>query len=459
MRQLLSLALCVGAVFAAAPTLEAASARFMTGMSGSEFTSPDAAARSHWLDQTRAAGAKIVRINVFWRRVVAWQPTDPASPSDPAYNFEALDGAVTDAAARDIDVLLTLYEAPDFAEGPGRPGSAPVGTWKPDPDQYAAFARAVATRYSGSFLGLPHVRYYQAWNEPNLTNYITPQWDGGSPFAATHYRRMLNSFEAAVHGVRGDNVVVTAGTAPFGDPAGGSRIRPLRFWREVLCLRKVDGKLEGKRCPDEARFDTLAHHPIQTSGGPRRSAINPDDATTPDFKYVVQTLRRAEKLNKVAGGRHRVWATEIWWQSDPPDSQDGVPLKRHAEWSEESLYLLWKQGADAVINLMVRDGPGDPQTSIDAGLFFHDGTAKPAFTAWRFPFVVDRGQPGRATAWGIAPIGGEFEIERMSSGGWKTIERGAAKAGRVFTEKLRADTGERLRVKIAHETSLVWRIR
>lgn len=173
---------------------------------------------------------------------------------------------------------------------------------KPDPQQYAAFAHAVAARYSGSFLGLPHVRYYQAWNEPNLSNYLTPQWEGDSLLSAEHYRRLFDAFDQAVHGVRTDNVVVTAGTAPFGDPPGGTRTRPLRFWRELLCLKKKDGELRGAACPEKADFDVLAHHPIQTSGGPRQSAINPDDATTPDFKHVVETLRRAEKLNKVPGG-------------------------------------------------------------------------------------------------------------------------------------------------------------
>jgi hypothetical protein len=452
--------LLIGASVAGVPA--SAPASFATGLSGLEYTSADPSERGHWYDETVAARSELVRINVAWRGVASSRPADPANPADPAYDFTSLDAGVRDAAAHGVEVLLTLYDAPDFAEGPGRAASAPPGTWRPDPAQYASFARAVAARYSGSYLGLPHVRYYQAWNEPGLSNYLTPQWDGKSPAAAQHYRVLLNAFEESVHGVRVDNVVVTAGTAPFGDPPGGNRTRPLRFWREVLCLRKAGGKLKGRSCPEKARFDILAHHPIQTGGGPRQSAGHPDDVTTPDFKNVVKTLRRAEKLNKVPGGRHSVWATEIWWQSNPPDKSDGLPLKRQAAWIEESLYLLWRQGADTVINLFIRDGefdPAHPAASIEAGLFFHDGSAKPALTAWRFPFVVDPERRGRALAWGKAPAGGKLKIQRKRDEAWRTVERVRAKAGRVFTAPVRAAAGQRFRATVAGEDSLTWRAR
>jgi hypothetical protein len=431
-------------------------------LSGSEYTLSDASERTHWFDETVAAGAGVVRINVSWRSVTSGRPADAGNPGDSAYDFSGLDAAVRDAAGHEIEVLLTLYDAPGFAEGSERAADAPPGTWKPDPSEYAAFARAVATRYSGSFLGLPRVRYYQAWNEPDLSTYLTPQWEGGRPFAATHYRGMLNAFEAAVHAVRGDDVVVTGGTAPFGDPPGGNRTRPLRFWREILCLKKAGGKLKGTRCPERARFDILAHHPIQTSGGPRRSALNPDDVTTPDFKNLVATLRRAEKLNKVPGGRHSLWATEIWWQSNPPDTQEGVGLRRHADWNQESLYLLWKQGAKAVINLYIRDpetNPDQPEATIEAGLFFYDGRPKPAFTAWRFPFVIDSKSNPSALAWGRSPAAGEVAIQRRRNGKWRTVERRNVGVNQVFRQNVAARPGDRFRATVGAESSLTWRVR
>lgn len=114
------------ALTAALPT--SAPGRFTTGLSGPEYTSADGSERGHWFDETAGAHAGIVRINVIWRSVVSGTPADPSNPADPAYDFGALDAAVRDAAARNIDLLLTLYEAPDFAEGAARESSAPPGT-------------------------------------------------------------------------------------------------------------------------------------------------------------------------------------------------------------------------------------------------------------------------------------------------------------------------------------------
>jgi len=48
-----------------------------------------------------------------------------------------------------------------------------------------------------------------------------------------------------------------------------------------------------------------------------------------------------------------------------------------------------------VINLSIRDNaydPSQPEATIEAGLYFHDGRPKPALTAFRFPFVAERGK-------------------------------------------------------------------
>lgn len=135
-----------------------------------------------------------------------------------------------------------------------------------------------------------------------------------------------------------------------------------------------------------------------------------------------------------------------------------MPLQRHAAWNQESLYLLWKQGADTVINLLIRDGD-NPATSIDAGLVFNDGSAKPALTAWRFPFVVDTTSKQGALAWGKAPASGQLEIQRKRGSGWKTVERVMAGADDVFTKRLQAESGQAFRAVVAGERSLVWHLR
>ena len=77
---------------------------------------------------------------------------------------------------------------------------------------------------------LPRVKYWQGWNEPNLSLYLTPQWTRRSgKLTATSpdvYRSLLNAFYSGVKAVSKTNFVITAGTSPFGDPPAASASRP-----------------------------------------------------------------------------------------------------------------------------------------------------------------------------------------------------------------------------------------
>jgi hypothetical protein len=453
----------VGLVSARAVWPEAAAARpaslgLQTGFADNLYLAADPGLRNSVFDRTAEVGAGIIRVNVVWRLVAGSQPANPRDPADPAYRFGAIDDAVRGAAARGLDVLLTLYSAPSYAEGPGRPAGTQAGTWRPDPGAFADFATAVATRYSGGFADLPRVRFFQAWNEPNLNFYLTPQYEGGDLTAPRHYVAMLNAFYEAVKAVHAGNRVLTAGTAPYGDPPGGARIRPLAFWRAALCVRGR-AKPRGVACPTKPKLDILAHHPINTSGGPTRSAIHPDDVSTPDLESLRRVLRASERHRNIATGRrHPLWVTEIWWETNPPDRFEGEPLKRHARWLAQALHLLWEAGARTVINLQIRDVAHDPAAPLldtNTGLLFDDGRPKPAFVAFRFPFVVDDVRGGMR-AWGRAPVGGRLAIERRDKGGWQPVKRLKVRAGAVFTAKLDLRGKQRLRARVGADRSLVW---
>lgn len=435
-----------------------AKGKLETGFLEVLYGSADAGLRDQWFDRTVDAHAGVVRLHVFWRSAAPTEPTDPLNPADPAYQWGTLDGSVTDAAERGLKVLLTITSVPDWAEGANRPGNVNPGSWKPNPNAYGEFAQAVAERYSGDFLGLPRVKHYQAWNEQNLEVHLSPQYEDGKQYSVGHYRRMLNAFTSGIKAVDPTNQAVTGGTAPYGDPPGGKRTRPLVFLRKLMCL-KGRKKLADSPCPTKPRFDILAHHPINTSGGPHRSAVHPDDASTPDFKNVVRTLRAGERASNVPGGNHPAWATELWWESNPPDNRQGIPVARHARWLEDALYVLWKQGAKVVINLQIRDAEFNQQTAFErntTGIFFHSGEKKPAFRAWRFPFVTHRRSSKQIGAWGKAPAAGTLVIERKRDGKWRKLKQRQVDAGEVFTEALKLGGAAKLRARVGATTSLAW---
>jgi Cellulase (glycosyl hydrolase family 5) len=358
----------------------AAAAPLQIGFADPLFSSANDNTRALWLDRARKARAKIVRIPVSWRVIAP--DVEPADPTDPsAYDWGAIPAGVDDANARGLKVLLTVTSAPDWAEAPGRPAGVHAGTWKPNAEKFGQFGRALAAKFAGD------VRHYQAWNEPNIYPFLMPQYEGNRLVAPDIYRRLLNSFYEGVHEVQRNAVVVSGGTAPYGDPPGGRRTRPLLFLRKLLCLRSRT-RLKPTKCPEKAKLDALAHHPINTAGGPYQRSRHRDSVTTSDIKYLVRTLRKAERTHRLRPRGHRpVWLTEFWWQTNPPDVCAGIPVRKHARWISRALRAFKRQGASVAINFLIRDEPylqkscGGP--TFQTGAFFANGKRKPAFRSFR----------------------------------------------------------------------------
>jgi hypothetical protein len=430
---------------------------------------------------TRDARASIVRLLLDWSAIAPTRPPTreaARSPAWPGYDWTGVDSVVRDATAAGLDVLLSFTGAPGWAEGAGRPpvsASAPAGTWRPMPAPYRDFAEAAARRYSGAYADpaspggpLPRVRYWQGWNEPNLTNFLTPQWRrrGGRflPSSPATYRGLINAFYLGVKAVDASNYVVSAGTAPFGDPTPGRRrMPPALFTREFLCVRGASSP-RPVRCPGgPARFDALAHHPYPI-GPPRRHAVNPDDVVIPDLRRLTRPLSVALRAGNVAPRRPKgLWATEISWDSRPPDP-DGIPARLHARYLAGALNVLWSQGVDVVAWWQLRDsakGRGF-QYSLQSGIYQRGATVaedrpKPAFQAFRFPFTAYR-KAGVARLWGLAPSAGPVLIERRGHGGWDAVARLNAREDRLFLGRLKARHGTLLRARQGKETSRTWEV-
>jgi hypothetical protein len=435
----------------------------VTGLVDSSFRS--SATQGASFDLATQANAELVRIGVNWGAIAPTRPAAPRDPADPAYRFGGLDATIRAAQLRGFEVLLTVTGAPDWAEGPNRPTleTAPPGTWDPDPVAFGELGQALARRYSGGFVDpasadpgpLPRVRYFEAWNEPNLGVFLGPQWAGGEPRSPSIYRQLLSSFYDGVKAANPDSIVMGPGLGPHGDPSGGQRMRPLLFLRELFCLQGRQ-KLKPTECPP-VKMDVLSVHPISTfnrdlGDRPFESAIHPDDASTADVGRLRRVLRAAEKGGNVQpGGRRPLWATEFWiFRLDRR-----VPLVTEARWVEEALYLFWKQRLKTAIYFHLRDG-GDV---VPTGLFAVDGTPKPALQAFRFPFVTERQSRKRVRAWGKSPQQGELRIERKTGGRWRGVKKVNVQRGEVFATKLRLRKSARLRAAVAGEQSLTWRQR
>lgn len=406
------LLLAVLSLLIAAPTASAAPRGLDLGFLDGTFSSPDPMQRAAWFDDARSVGAGVVRIELSWNGAAPTRPADAENPADAAYRWGVTDAAVQDATARGLRVLLSINGAPPWAEGPRRPQSANFGTWKPNPQALGQFAGAAARRY-------PQVTRWQVWNEPNLIGYLAPLWTrkGGHLVAEgpRRYRQMLNAVYTGVKAVNPRNLVVTAGLAPYGDPPGGSRIRPVTFWTDVLKAR--------------THFDVLAHHPYSV-GGPKQHAIDSRDVSIPDLGRLTRVVKRALKRGTALPRRPKpLWITEISWDSNPPDP-NGVPAVRHARYLAGAFYELWKQGAAAVFWFQVRDqaATGGYENTNQSGVFLLGGAPKLSARAFAFPVACERARGGRLRVWGKAPAPGAVDLLRSG----RVVRRIQVGAGRVF---------------------------
>lgn len=434
---------------------------------GDSFTLQDAVApaRGVWLSRAQSIGSSFVRILVTWAAIAPVQPAtgvQAADPSDPAYNWSSLDAQIEDSVAHTQNVLLTLLAPPKWALGSHAPASAVPGTWRPSASALGAFAHAVAERYSGHFpdpvrLGqsLPRVRYFQAWNEPNLPIYLSPQWTRGRhggwlPASPAIYRAMLNAVYANVKAVQPGATVLAAGTAPYGDPPGVNRMAPVVFWRELLCLSGA--ALRQERCPNPVHFDALDHHPYAFT--PTIHAFDPDGVSVPDLGRITRIVRVAQRTHRVLpAGPKPFWITEIDWGSNPPD-RSAIPLSTQARYVSLAFYELWRQGVSHVFWLLIRDYPAPRLDGY--GVYFRSGAAKPSAQAFRFPFVALPAGHRVVTLWGRAPAAGVVSIERRSGRRWRTVARLATTRAGIFYARRRLGSRLVLRAQLGASASLGW---
>jgi hypothetical protein len=446
----------------APPQLPIASqGRLQTAVSDPDLLSSSNAARR--LTRIRATGATAVRFSMNWAAIApggAIRPAgfDAADPADPHYRWTSIDALVQLVVLHGLQPIVMILDAPRWAEGSGdgRPGSR-----RPDPAELGLFARAAATRYNGSFQGLPRIRYWQVWNEPNLFGYVSPQIVRGKLVAGVWYRGMLNAAAAAIHSVAADDVVIAAGLSPFGVHGWHVSTPPLEFMRQMLCMR--GRKKPVAACSARAVFDIWAQHPY-TLGNPSHHARRVDDVSIPELPRVQRVLTAAWRAGHIkARRRPLLWVTELSWDTKPPDPE-GVPLRLQARWVAEALFRLWRMGVPLVTWFELQDETLS-QGQFQSGLYFHDSGAisrpKLTLTAFRFPFVALRSN-GRVIVWGRTPNSRRENVAVQQRLGrrWRRVATIRANRFGLFVRSLKVGPSGSFRALIRGQaTSLAYAVK
>ena len=401
-------------------------------------------------ERMHGAGATLVRMDLSWFTIAPKERPagfEPTNPSDPAYDWSGLDARVEAAFAHGLEPYLAVNDSPVWArlddQGPTAPPSAA---------DLGKFMRAAAERYSGSYQGLPRIRYWQVWIEPNVNKFFGHQFEHGKLLAPIRYAAMVNAASDAVHAVHPDNKVIAGGLSPFTVTRGETRaITPMTFMESMLCMKPNGKPLAG--CSRRVRFDIWSHHPF-TSGGPTHKAFHKGDISLGDLGEMKTMLTAAYKSHHiVSGSPPGFWVTEFSWDTNPPDPK-ALPLKLQARWTAEALHVMWNAGITLVTWLDIRDHPY-PQNAVQSGLYFAGRTLeqdKPKLTlaAFRFPFVAYVRKNG-IFVWGRTPWGkpGRVVVLQSSTGRWKQRATLNANKNGIFSGTIKGTRTGFLRAQLA----------
>lgn len=401
---------------------------------------------------TAATGARFVRIPLVWvaiapyREPASWQPENPM---DPHYDWSQSDAAVAGAVAAGLTPVLQVDTGPPWIQGCSAPSFARARTCEPSPDALAAFATAAARRYSGTLPGLPRVRYWQALNEPNLSLFFNPQFEGDNPVSPYIYRTLLNRFYAAVKSVDPTDLVLSAGLGPIAVP--GFTIGPMRFARLLLCMRGTDHPHPTKGdCEGGAHFDIFAIQPYTTGGPTHEGGVN--DVELGDLGKLQTLIAAADRGGRIHGAyKHTpLWITEFSWDSNPPDP-GGLPIEIESRWVAEALYRAWRAGVSHFFWYSLRDSAPEPGRSyaetLESGLYFRGATVeqdqpKEPLYAFRFPFASYPRKNG-LFFWGRTPNSrkGKVAIQLLRGDRWRTAWKTRANGSGIFTGRLDSHYG------------------
>jgi Cellulase (glycosyl hydrolase family 5) len=266
--------------------------------------------------------ATIMRLLVQWNLVATRRPSSPADSFDAAYNFDDIDEAVRAAQENDQEVVLTLSGTPRWANGGKSPNIMPRRV-----ADFESFARAIASRYSGRFEGYPFVRFFSVWNEPNLTQFLAPQFSGqGRSVAPANYAKLA---AAAYTGIKAGNrrALVSVGETSARGSDKPTGLRPNH-------TPGTFAELVAKANP-RLRFDAWSHHPYPFNpNSPPTQRVRWPNVSLALLPRFDTELKRWFKRKSVP-----IWITEYGHQTRPEDSL-GIPYAKQAAYIQQSMSMV-----------------------------------------------------------------------------------------------------------------------
>jgi hypothetical protein len=381
--------------------------------------------REQTLETIKGLGADTLRIEVKWAEVAPhsgskkkpkFNATDPG-----AYpGFQPYDDLILRALGRGLRVMLTLApDAPRWATSGGRGRN-----YKIRAADFAAFARAVGRRYSGSYGSLPAITYWSIWNEPNHVFFLSPRSQ-----APRIYRSMVQLGVPALRATAPKNAKIFVGElAPVGTAT--KVIGPLTFMQQWLCLNKRWKRVSSGGCKGFKKVSAngFAHHPYgPTSVVPKKRDI----INMLVIRRLAAALDRAGRAGRITG-HLPIYSTEFGYQTNPPDPFVSTSPARQAEiLNQMEQYSYRYSRLKSYSQYLLSDDVSRAGSSalrwagFQTGLRFANGKAKPSFAAYKLAITVKK-RGGSVAIWGhVRPGSGARFVQLQRRSGKSFVNDGS----------------------------------
>ncbi|MBF6620615.1 MAG: hypothetical protein ITG02_10350 [Patulibacter sp.] len=351
--------------------------------------------------QWKAAGVQDVRTFAQWDKL-APKPDDINAPagfeaSNPAaYNFTLLDSK--------LDLILRNGMTPTLViSGPGPVwGSSQSARRKrdmyPDPEQFGAFAKAVATHVAD------RVERYIVWNEPNVATWLKPQntcdsQDNCKPYAPHLYRELAREGYEAIHDGDDSARVAIGGTSSLGNrnlANPNTTNQPLRFLREMACVNSKYRPIKSGRCKSfkPLSAEALSYHPHSQAYSPGKRDSDTSNARMADLSRLTRVIDKlvAKKRIKVKGAKKLpLWLDEYAYETKPDPNKSLPSPSTAATWSQWGWSIAARNPRVQIMTQYVwfDEEPTDKDASQwdrwQSGLYTAEGKAKPLARVFSHP--------------------------------------------------------------------------
>ena len=311
------------------------------------------------LASAAATGASVIHTTANWAAIAPTKPADPSNPNDPAYHLADLNDLVASASRYGFRVMIDVTGSPKWANGGHTPNYMPKNV-----ADFGKFVNMLATLYSGKNAGKGSVALWSIWNEPNLQQFLYPQFSGNKIVSVSNYAKLLKAGYAAIKSANPTALVAAGETSAQG------RDKPLKGASETV----APGTFAQLLSKQGVKFDAWAHHPYPTAPGAK---------PLEQVRYPNVTLSQLPRFEKdLKTWFHRavpIWITEYGHETKPGEPK-GVTPATQAAYAKQALTIARRDpNVQMFIWFTFRDSPGNPWQS---GLENTSGTHKPSYAAF-----------------------------------------------------------------------------